>query len=184
MVAWSFAGPTLALDSLRMAVGRGTDQVDALRISAQWVWPYRWYHRKGWLFTGYWEVGLNHWKNNIKPPRIFKENANATNEIWVVDAAPVFRWQRETPTAHGLIPFLEIGFGGSLFSNRHLASKGSSPRMFGMRFQLRTHLGAGFRFGKVQQFELNLRQYHYSNGNIDRLNQGIDLTVLAGGYWF
>ncbi len=184
IVVWSFAGPALALDGIKMSVGRGSDQVDALRISAEWVWPYRWYHRKGWLFSGYWEVGLNHWHNNIKPPRNFKENANATHEMWVVDATPVFRWQRETPTVLGLIPFLEIGTGVSLFSNRRLASKGFDPRMFGIRFQFRIHMGAGFRFGEAQQFELILRRYHYSNANIDRRNQGMDLIMLAYGYWF
>ncbi len=167
-----------------MSVGRGSDQIDALRMSAEWVWPYRWYRRKGWLFTGYWEGGLNYWSNNINPPRIFRENAKATNDIWVIDFAPVFRWQRETPTAHGLIPFLEVAAGGSLFSNRRLASKGFSPRMFGTRFQFRLHVGAGIRFGEAQQFELNLRQYHYSNANMDRSNQGVDLTTLSYGYWF
>ncbi|MEE8342692.1 MAG: acyloxyacyl hydrolase, partial [Gammaproteobacteria bacterium] len=82
------------------------------------------------------------------------------------------------------IPFLEVGTGVSIFSNRRLANKGANPRFFGTRFQFMTHAGAGMRFGDQQQFEIKIRKYHYSNANVDRRNQGMDLYLLTYGYWF
>ena len=184
VVNWFSAAPVMAMDGIKLAVGKGSDRVDALRISVQREWPYRWLHCDGWMFTGYWDVGLDHWNNEIKVARAFPENLTATHEIWVISGAPVFRWQRETPTAHGLLPFLEMGTGASIFSNRRLVSRGVEPRVFGIHFQFMTHIGAGIRFGEEQRFELKLRKYHYSNANIHHYNQGMDLLLLTYGYWF
>jgi opacity protein-like surface antigen len=76
-----------------------------------------------------------------------------------------------------LRPYAEAGLGLSLFSNDRLGEKA-----FSTHFQFSQHLGLGVRFAKSGF--AGYQYSHYSNGDIDLPNSGIDLHQLVVGVDF
>lgn len=76
-----------------------------------------------------------------------------------------------------LRPYVEAGLGGALFSRSSLGSKG-----FGTRFQFGEHLGAGIEF--AGGWSAGWRYSHYSNADMERPNDGLDLHQLLIGARF
>jgi lipid A 3-O-deacylase len=74
-------------------------------------------------------------------------------------------------------PYAEAGLGVSLFSRDTLGSKD-----FGSRFQFSQHLGLGVEF--AQRGFAGLRYSHYSNADIEKPNDGIDLHQIVLGAYF
>jgi opacity protein-like surface antigen len=74
-------------------------------------------------------------------------------------------------------PYIEAGLGGALFSRSSLGGKG-----FGTRFQFGEHLGAGIEFSGG--WSAGWRYSHYSNADMEKPNDGLDLHQLLIGARF
>jgi opacity protein-like surface antigen len=76
-----------------------------------------------------------------------------------------------------VLPYAEAGLGASLFSRDTLGSK-----QFSTHFQFSEHLGLGVEFGGG--WFAGLRYSHYSNADIEKPNDGIDLQQIVIGAHF
>lgn len=76
-----------------------------------------------------------------------------------------------------LRPYAEAGLGVSLFSRDTLGGKD-----FGSRFQFSQHLGLGVEFAK--RGFAGLQYSHYSNADIEKPNDGLDLHQIVVGAYF
>jgi opacity protein-like surface antigen len=74
-------------------------------------------------------------------------------------------------------PYVEAGLGASLFSDDRLGNKD-----FSTRFQFSEHLGLGLEFSG--RWFAGLQYSHYSNADIDKPNDGVDLHQIVVGMHF
>lgn len=74
-------------------------------------------------------------------------------------------------------PYAELGLGAALLSRSDLG-----PKVFSTAFQFSQHAGLGLEFGG--RFSVGWRFSHYSNGDIEMPNDGIDLHQLLIGASF
>lgn len=77
----------------------------------------------------------------------------------------------------GFRPYAELGLGGALLSRTDLGSK-----EFSTNFQFSEHVGLGLELG--DRFSVGWRFSHYSNGDIEMPNDGIDLHQFVIGASF
>lgn len=91
------------------------------------------------------------------------------NSSVVVGFTPVLRVSEEKGAT-----YLEIGIGANYFEDKTI----HRGKVMGTHFQFGDVIGAGFRFGRQQQFEVGYRFLHYSNAGISTQNPGIDLHLI------
>jgi len=77
----------------------------------------------------------------------------------------------------GFQPYAELGLGAALLSRTDLG-----PKVFSTNFQFSQHAGLGLELGG--RFSVGWRYSHYSNGDIEMPNHGIDLHQLLIGASF
>ncbi|WP_168735227.1 acyloxyacyl hydrolase [Pseudothauera rhizosphaerae] len=77
----------------------------------------------------------------------------------------------------GTRPYGEVGLGVAMFSGDRLGSKDISTH-----FQFSQHLGAGLEFSG--RWNLGLQYSHYSNGDIEKPNDGMDVYQVLFGVRF
>lgn len=114
----------------------------------------QWQSPHRWL---YWEVSFGGW-------------TGGHDKVYDLGLTPVARW--------GHSPYLEGGVGAHLLSDLDV----DTGRDFSTRFQFGDHLGAGFRFGAEERFDLGLRFQHLSNGGLRNPNPGINFLLLRFAY--
>jgi lipid A 3-O-deacylase len=158
----------LAVDGVSIEAGRGNDRVNMARIGAQWNWKQTWKLDNNWQLGGYTDASIGTWHANTRAPG---QNASLID----IGLTPTLRLSRSS----GSGPFAEIGLGTHLISHTAITS-----RTFSTAVQFGTHLGAGYRFGNKQAFELGLRVQHLSNAAIKRPNGGINFAQLRLQYHF
>ena len=157
-----------AVDGISIEAGRGNDQVNMARIGLQWNWKQTWKLDNNWQVGGYTDASIGTWRADTRAPG---QNASLIN----IGMTPTFRLSR----TGGVGPFAEIGLGTHLISHTSITS-----RTFSTAVQFGTHLGAGYRFGGQQAFEVGLRVQHLSNAAIKRPNGGINFAHLRLQYHF
>jgi lipid A 3-O-deacylase len=74
-------------------------------------------------------------------------------------------------------PYVEAGLGAALFSRDQLGSKD-----FSTSFQFSEHLGLGLEF--AERWFAGLQYSHYSNADIEKPNDGLDLHQIVIGMHF
>lgn len=74
-------------------------------------------------------------------------------------------------------PYAELGLGAALLGRTDLG-----PKEFSTAFQFSQHLGIGFEF--AGRYSVGWRYSHYSNGDIETPNHGIDLHQFVIGAAF
>lgn len=74
-------------------------------------------------------------------------------------------------------PYAELGLGAALLSRTHLG-----PKVFSTTFQFSQHAGLGVEF--AGRYSMGWRYSHYSNGDIEMPNDGIDLHQFVIGARF
>ncbi len=91
-----------------------------------------------------------------------------SDQAWLATLSPLLQWRfpREAAT-----PFVEAGIGGALFSRDRLGPVG-----LGQHFQFMDRLGAGVDF---DDWRLVLRYLHYSQADMSKPNDGLDLIELG-----
>jgi hypothetical protein len=145
------------VDGVSIESGIGDRQAAVVRAGAQWNWRRRWLESGGWHLGGYWDFSVGHWHGG---PKDFAE----------IGFTPTFRWQR----SEGGSPYLEAAIGLHVLDSVHVAE----DRSFSSRFQFGDHIGAGFRFGERNRWDLGVRLQHLSNAGIRNPNPGINFLQL------
>ncbi|HLW05569.1 MAG TPA: acyloxyacyl hydrolase [Azoarcus sp.] len=84
---------------------------------------------------------------------------------------------RATYERMALNPYLEIGLGATVFDQTRLG-----PRSFSTRFQFTEWIGAGLEL--AEHVTLGVRFAHYSNANIKKPNDGLDMQQVVLGIRF
>ena len=70
-------------------------------------------------------------------------------------------------------PYLEGSVGLAALSNMRLGH-----RHLGAHWSFQDLIGAGVRFGDNYQYDLSYHYLHYSNANIAKPNNGVDVKML------
>ena len=150
-------------DTLRLAYGMGEpNDLRGGRIALGWDWPHALLSGNQWQLTGYWDLSAAYFR--VKPA------CHRCQQLWTVAIAPVFRWQVQFEQ---LVPYLEASVGLAGLSTLHLGY-----RNLGAHWSFQDLLGAGVRFGEHQQYDISYHYLHYSNANIVKPNNGVDVKIL------
>jgi len=113
-------------------------------------------------FTGYWEASLNYWD---------AEDEN----VYAAALSPVFVLYF-LPGSDRIQPYLEAGIGAALISDHSFAGREMSTA-----FQFEDRIGVGIR---TRNWDVHYRFMHYSNGGIEKPNNGFDAHVVGLTYIF
>lgn len=157
-----------AADSIALEMATG-NETQIRRLSAQWGWDRTWWHSNGTHLGAYWDVALAQWREQH-----FNGSPEAQNYLVSVGVTPVFRFQSDNKK--GL--YVEAGIGLHLMSdtynnNGHILS---GHRQFG------DHIGVGYVFSN--KLEIGFKLQHFSNGDTQKPNNGINFKVLKISYVF
>ena len=183
IVLCTFARHTLAQEhtgpwGVTVAVGEGAagQRHDTYRLSLQRHWNRRFWETKQFHFTGLWDVGVTLWDaSDVERGPL----DNGATRLWVIGASPVLRWQFRTFGAARLAPFLELGVGLSLLSDRELRSGNNRALRLGTQWQFEDRFSLGLRFGEEGRWELAYQIMHHSNLDADEENAGVDSQLLS-----
>jgi hypothetical protein len=160
-----------ALDGVALELGTADSDEDVNRygIAFKWDWSAQWFAVGEWYLGGYWEAGATYWDGD--------KGRTGNDSLGDFSVTPVFRLQRKEGWT--LAPFLELAVGAHVHTDDSIGDKD-----FDIVFAFGSHVGAGFRFGGHQQYELLYRFQHLSNAGIGDDNPGINFHVLHLGYRF
>ena len=148
-------------DSVTMSVGGSADFGTPVRVGLRKDLDKRWFESDTGYLSSYVELSLNHFTDPVNP---------AT----AIALSPVLIYHFKT--AGKLKPFVEFGSGVSYFTERNVGLRKSATH-----FQFEDRIGAGFRTGS---HDWTLRYMHYSNANIEKPNDGIDMVMISYGHRF
>lgn len=130
----------------------------------------------------YAELGYGFWKSELAPPENLARIGSP--EINQISLVPVFRIISQSPFGNSVYPFLDVGVGPSYQDHEDIEQGHLSGINTGGKFQFEIRLLAGIEFGDKRQFELSYGWMHYSNANINDINEGLDFQTVQFGYSF
>jgi len=150
--------PARAVDGIAIEAGHGDDSTALIRLSLADYWRKRDRQPSShWRLAGYWEFTAGLWDNTEE-------------SVAELAATPVFRFERGKA-------YLEAAVGFHLVST-HI----SAHRTFSTAFQFGDHVGAGFRFGPGNRYDIGMRIQHLSNGGVRSPNPGINFFAMRLQY--
>lgn len=147
------AVPAGAENAIELAAGRGSENIDALRLAWQRSWDRQTVFVGGGLLSGFHVLSVNRWWNE-------------TESITALGYSPVFTYQH-----NGSPWYFKAGIGVAYLSDTQIAG-----RILSTRFQFEDQLGIGWQH---RQHDLSLVYRHYSNAGIEKPNHGIDLVLFS-----
>ena len=130
----------------------------------------------------YAELGFGYWKSELNPTE--HPARIGSKEINQISLVPMFRFITQAPLGSSIYPFLDFGVGPSYQDQEDIEQGHLSGINTGGKFQFEIRLLAGIEFGSEQQFELSYGWMHYSNANINDINEGLDFLTIQFGYRF
>jgi lipid A 3-O-deacylase len=148
-------------DSVTISTGGSADFGTPVRIGLRGDGHQRWFESERGYLSTYYELSLNHFTDPVRP-------ATAISFSPIL----IYHFKRSGK----IKPFVEIGSGFSYFSRKNVGIRKSATN-----FQFEDRIGVGFRNGK---HDWTLRYMHYSNANIKKPNDGIDMVMISYGYKF
>jgi lipid A 3-O-deacylase len=141
--------------------GRANGDIDAFRVGIQRPFDGNLYESGSMALSGYFEASLNYWKGS-------------SNEIFAAAISPVFTASFCSDCRH--VPYVEAGIGVALLSDNQIDGRNLSTA-----FQFEDRIGVGLRSDKL---DLHVRYMHYSNADISKPNDGVDMYVAGLAYKF
>lgn len=133
----------------------------------------------GLRFGSWWAKDLGGWKATLRPELElnhfrFSGTASGPDNLNEAGGMGLLRFDRGTG---GVQPYGEIGLGLAYFSHDRLGEKN-----FSTHYQFSEHLGLGMEF--AERWFAGYRFSHYSNADIKKPNNGMDLHQLVIGVRF
>ena len=168
LLAMPVVAADLGIDSVSIEGGYSPNDngdVGMARVGVQWDWGVKWFETSSWYLGGYWDLSAGYWHAS-------------DSDIGDFGLTPVFRLQ-STATS-GFSPYVEIAVGAHLLTDTSITTN----RQFSTNFQFGDHLGAGFRFGDKDEYDLAYHFQHLSNASIDTPNPGINFHQIRLQYHF
>lgn len=146
--------------SFSIDVGESNDGINIYRFGLQREFT-DWLKNKGIPLSGYFESSINYWKSS-------------ENEIYGIAFSPVFF----VPLCDSCkyIPYVEAGVGLSFISKKMIKNKNMSSL-----FQFEDRIGFGIKIGNI---DYHIRYMHYSNANIVKPNDGVDIFIAGVAFKF
>lgn len=138
-------------------ISRGHDELDIYRLGLQWDFKKNLWQGQRNSIGGYFEASVNRWDS-------------ATDNVTAIALSPVFVLQFGQNSS-GYRPYIEAGVGLAL-----LSEEGAGGRQLGSSWQFEDRIGFGLA---SERFDFHYRYMHYSNGDIEEPNQGIDAHVIG-----
>jgi len=161
--AFAFSAPT----GYSVSAGGGEpDDLQGMRVAAQWDWGRRVASQHYIDFRGYWDASFAVWLSE----------GNSDNEhraLAAIAFAPMFRFQGTEQLSKTYSPYFQASVGLAVLSRSDLGR-----RDLGKHWQFQDFLGGGLQFGKNLMWDIGVHYLHYSNAGFNPPNQGIDVKVL------
>jgi hypothetical protein len=157
-----WASTAFAVDGVSVEAGRGTHNLNMMRLGVQWDAQTKWLSGRSWELARYWDLSFGGWNGGH-------------GVVYDFGLTPVFRLERAGGT-----PYVEAAIGFHLLSDLDVGT-GSE---FSTRLQFGDHLGAGARFGLHREYDLSLRLQHLSNAGIRNPNPGVNFLQLRFQHHF
>lgn len=173
------------IDGLALSHGPETNSnadMDSYRVSLLWDWKQDWLEGSNWLLSGYYDLSLLYWENQLSHQDGLSEEGSGS--MAAISFSPVFRIKLRKALLNTITPYIEMGLGATWLSHSSIVAKATSAVDLGSRFQFEDRIGIGLQIGRQQQFELGYRYIHYSNAGINSDNDGIDFQQLHIGFWY
>ena len=141
---------------------RGHTEFDVYRLGVQQEFSRVFWAGERSRLSGYWEASLNYW------------NASG-DDVIAAALSPVFvlSFGEDDGRYH---PYIEAGIGVALLSDDTIAG-----RQLSTSFQFEDRIGFGLR---SDRFDIHYRYMHYSNGGIEKPNNGIDAHIVGVAFSF
>ena len=175
----------LVPDGISLAYGEDLDTgvvMTDTRISLRWEWDHGFFQFQGWDATGYIDASASFLKSNADPHKVLITHLPSKDKVQVYALSPVFRFR-----SRGYVnvqPFIDLGIGGSWFSDYNLEREGNTRQKLGDHGQFEIRGGVGILMGKNKDVELGYRIIHYSNAGLNGTNMGLNVHMLTLGFWF
>ena len=150
------------IDGIGVGYGQSKDRIDAYRLTARNGFRDRWFESDLGYLSGYWEISANYWHGK-------------GGDNFGVSLSPVATYVFNS--IQSVTPYLEAGMGFSGFSDTKMGDRDLSTH-----FLFEDRLGIGLKV--VEHWDLNFRYMHYSNANIKKPNDGIDIFLGSVSYLF
>jgi lipid A 3-O-deacylase len=172
MLVWAQDVAAIELHGASISYGRGDRKITAYRGALAWHWDKVWCLGSQLALTGYTELSY-HYLSGKKGHR-----ADSTDHLNAVALAPVFRLLSRS-TFDGIRPYFEGAIGIAYLSDVEIGG-----RELGLHGQFEDRIGIGTLLGSRQQYDVNFRFMHFSNGFLGNQNDGINIYYLTLGYWW
>ena len=168
-IMFSLFSAHLIAAGLSMGMGQGDENITAFRAGRLWDWNKNWALSEKWGLTGFWEGSFSYWERE-------KGKKKGNDPIMLVAIAPVFvlRYKGEY-----FDPYFQAGIGASWLSQTEMGHKELSTH-----FQFEDRVGFGLRLHSPSPWDFCFNFFHFSNGSIERPNNGVNLWVLNALYHF
>ena len=174
LVGYAFAHTHI--DGIHVSGGTGRpDGFAGGRLAFLIHWDKHWFAEKPVGITGYWDIGMGHWRAD---PDKHGDNKHLT----IVAFAPVFRIIPHFASTDYFEPYIDASVGFSVLSNRNIGR-----RHLGWNLVFQDLVKVGARFGTHKQFDVGYHFiFHYSNADIFPPNHGITVKEhnISLTYWF
>ncbi|UVJ44798.1 acyloxyacyl hydrolase [Pseudomonas sp. LS1212] len=143
---------TVQAADVSFSVGQTAESTMTYRLGLQSNWDASWWQTSVGRITGYWDGAYTYW------------DGDETSSNHSLSFAPVFVYEF---AGESIKPYIEIGVGVAAFSSTEVESN-----ELGSSFQFEDRIGLGLRFAGGQ--EVGIRAIHYSNGGLQKPNDGIE----------
>jgi lipid A 3-O-deacylase len=157
LAGFAMGEPTL--DAVAVGFGQSRDDINISRLGLRSDFG------QSWLFntlTGFFELSANNWSKD-------------RDNVWGAALSPVFVFQ--PPLGLGeWRPYVDGGIGAACISQTTIARRDMSSL-----YQFEDRVGAGVKW---RNLDFNVGYLHYSNANIVKPNQGIDIYIATVAYAF
>lgn len=148
-------------DYVSADVGRANKGIDVYRVGLQRPFDRTFYESGSMKVSGYFEASLNYWQGS-------------TDEIIAIALSPVFTASFCSDCQY--VPYIEAGIGAAVLSDDQIAG-----RQLSTAFQFEDRIGIGFRSDRL---DLHVRYMHYSNADLSKPNDGMDIYIAGLAYKF
>lgn len=144
------------LDSFSIGFGQNKSSNNIFRLGIQKNFKNIIYENRYGYLGGFYDVSLNKWSYD-------------DSDVYGMTLSPVFVYYFKT-NLKKIKPYLEAGIGASYISTTSTAQKN-----FSTRFQFEDRFGFGF---ESKSYRLSFLYFHYSNSDIKKPNDGMDMFIL------
>jgi hypothetical protein len=156
-----------------LAAGQGVANIVPIRVGIQKAFQGEIRSDYFWPIWAYWE-GAFYTMNGKACPK----KPGSHKQLYATVLAGAMRFERQEPVSQ-VFPYVELGIGISWVSHREIGG-----RELGTPFLFEDRLNFGIRFGENKQYDLSYRLVHFSNAYMGPCNHGMNLHMVALGYWF